>query len=172
VRIFRPLAARTFSWPILAAVAFAALVLPQLSAAKTGLPVPRFVSLGVDKANVRNGPGKRYPIGWVFVRRGVPLEVIAEYELWRKIRDVDGAVGWIHRSLLSNRRRASVKGDGPRPLRRQPNANSDVIARLEPGVIGRLLECGGTWCRLEVGGRRGWIARASLWGVLPLEKTN
>jgi len=134
--------------------------------------VPRFVSLGADKANVRNGPGKRYPIGWVFVRRGVPLEVIAEYELWRKIRDVDGAVGWIHRSLLSNRRSASVKGDSPHPLRRQPNTDSDVIARLEPGVIGRLLECGGDWCRFEVGGRRGWIARASLWGVLAVDKPN
>lgn len=141
--------------------------LPQIVFAKSGLPVPRFVSLGTDKANLRNGPGKRYPIGWVFVRRGLPLEVIAEYEQWRKIRDADGAVGWIHRSLLSNRRSASVTGQRPRALQRQPVPNADVIANLEPGVIGRLLSCEESWCHFEVGGRRGWIKRAGLWGVPP-----
>lgn len=137
----------------------------QISFAKSGLPVPRFVSLGTDKANLRSGPGKRYPIGWVFVRRGLPLEVIAEYEQWRKIRDVDGAVGWIHRSLLSNRHNATVTGQHPRPLLRQPEPNADVIAHLEPGVIGRLINCEKNWCHFEVGGRRGWINRSNLWGA-------
>ena len=148
------------------------LIAPNKAAAKSGLPVPRFVSLGTDKANVRNGPGKRYPIGWVFVRRGVPLEVIAEYEVWRKIRDVDGAVGWIHRNLLSNRRSASVKGKKLQPLHRQPDKESDLIARLEPGVIGQVLNCEGNWCQLEVSSRRGWVLRKRLWGVLPAERIN
>lgn len=141
----------------------------EASFAKSGLPVPRYVSLGADKANIRSGPGKQYPIGWVFVRRGMPLEVTAEYEQWRKIRDVDGAVGWIHGNLLSNRRSASVRGQKPRALLRRPDATSDVIAHLERGVIGSLLACEGPWCHFEVVGRRGWIERAGLWGVMPEE---
>lgn len=148
------------------------LIAPNRATAKSGLPVPRFVSLGTDKANVRNGPGKRYPIGWVFVRRGVPLEVIAEYEFWRKIRDVDGAVGWIHRNLLSNRRSASIKGKRLQSLHRQPDEGSDLIARLEPGVIGQVLSCEDNWCQLEVSSRRGWVQRKQLWGVLPAERFN
>ena len=169
MRIFRSSTLKACSWLILAAAGLAIVLLPKSSAAKSGLPVPRFVSLGADKANVRNGPGKRYPIGWVFVRRGVPLQVVAEYELWRKIRDVDGAIGWIHRSLLSNRRSASVLGNTPCPLRRQPDATADIIARLEPGVIVRLLECGSDWCQLDVSDRSGWVQRSSLWGLLPTE---
>ncbi|MEH6546060.1 MAG: SH3 domain-containing protein, partial [Sneathiella sp.] len=68
------------------------------------MPLPRFVSLSSNKVNVRTGPGTRYPITWVFVRRGWPVEVIAEYELWRRIRDVDGSTGWVHKGLLSSRR--------------------------------------------------------------------
>lgn len=163
---------RTIVSLVLLAVWAAFLIAPNKAAAKSGLPVPRFVSLGTDKANVRNGPGKRYPIGWVFVRRGIPLEVIAEYELWRKIRNVDGAVGWIHRNLLSNRRSASVKGKKLQPLHRQPDDESDLIARLEPGVIGQVLSCKDNWCQLEVSSRRGWVQRKRLWGVLSTERFN
>ncbi len=148
------------------------LMVPSPADAKSGLPVPRFVSLGAEKANVRNGPGKRYPLGWVFVRRGVPLEVIAEYEMWRKIRDKDGAVGWIHHSLLSSRRSAAIKGKKPQSLYRQPDAKSDLIALLEPGVIARVLTCEDIWCRLDVSGRRGWVKRSSLWGVKAEERIN
>jgi len=160
------------NWLLTVAVVTALLILPEYAVAKSGLPVPRFVSLGAEKANVRNGPGKRYPIGWVFVRQGVPLEVIAEYEMWRKIRDKDGAVGWIHRSLLSSRRSAAIKGKKPSALHRQPDPKSDLIAQLEPGVIARILTCEDGWCRLDVGGRRGWILRARLWGVRPKERIN
>jgi SH3-like domain-containing protein len=163
---------RTVVSLVLLALWMTILVAPGGATAKSGLPVPRFVSLGTDKANVRNGPGKRYPIGWVFIRRGVPLEVIAEYEVWRKIRDVDGAVGWIHRNLLSNRRSASVKGKKLQSLHRQPDEESDLIARLEPGVIGQVLSCEDGWCQLEFKSRQGWVQRKKLWGILPNERFN
>lgn len=130
----------------------------------TGLPVPRFVSLGSDKVNVRAGPGDRYPIVWQFVRRGLPVEITAEFEYWRRIRDHDGAEGWVHKNLLSGRRFALVAG-GIRDLHDEPSQTSAIVMQAEPGVQGRLLACKENWCRMEVNGRRGWLPRMQLWGV-------
>jgi SH3-like domain-containing protein len=134
----------------------------------SGLPLPRFVSLAADKVNVRTGPGVRYPIAWVFVRRDMPVEVTAEFELWRKIRDIDGAEGWAHKSLLSGRRWAIVTGE-MRTLRRAPNQTAPPALFAEPGVQGRLLACGRARCKLEIQGLSGWLARAHIWGVHPWE---
>jgi SH3-like domain-containing protein len=130
----------------------------------SGLPLPRFVSLGSDKVNVRAGPGDRYPIIWQFVRRHVPVEITAEFEYWRRIRDQDGAEGWVHKNLLSGRRYALVTG-GIRNFYGEPTREAEVVAQAETGVQGRLLACKGPWCRMDVGGNRGWIPRAQLWGV-------
>ena len=132
--------------------------------ASTGMPVPRFVSLGSDKVNVRSGPGDRYPIVWQFVRRSLPVEITAEYEHWRRIRDSDGSEGWVHKSLLSGRRYALVTG-AVRNFYGEPSRDSEVVMQAEPGVQGRVLSCKGPWCRMEVSGHRGWIQRAQLWGV-------
>jgi SH3-like domain-containing protein len=134
----------------------------------TGLPVPRFVSLATDRVNVRFGPGKQYPINWVFARKDLPVEIIAEFDTWRKIRDADGDEGWIHASLLSSRRTIMVTGK-VRDLRRTPSPNSRVVLRAEPGVIGRLFDCEENWCRIEIEGRRGWLQRDEFWGTQPGE---
>jgi SH3-like domain-containing protein len=134
----------------------------------TGLPVPRFVSLAADRVNVRFGPGKQYPINWVFARKDLPVEIIAEFDTWRKIRDADGDEGWIHSSLLSSRRTIMVTGQ-VRELHRTPSPNSRVVLRAEPGVIGRLFDCEENWCRIEIEGRRGWLQRDEFWGTRPGE---
>lgn len=132
--------------------------------AQSGLPLPRYVSLQADKVNVRTGPGVRYPVEWVLVKRGIPVEIVAEFEHWRKIRDWQGTEGWVHQSLLSGERTAIVM-DEVRILHRGADEASAAVAKLEPGVVGRLLSCEGDWCRLEVAGFRGWIQRAGLWGA-------
>jgi len=134
----------------------------------TGLPVPRFVSLAADRVNVRFGPGKQYPINWVFARKDLPVEIIAEFDTWRKIRDSEGGEGWIHSSLLSSRRTIMVTGQ-VRDLRRTPSPSSRVVLRAEPGVIGRLFDCEENWCRVEIEGRRGWLQRDEFWGTQPGE---
>jgi len=126
--------------------------------------VPRFTSLRAAEANLRTGPGIRYPVEWVFVRRGMPVEVIAEFDTWRKIRDWEGTEGWVHQSLLSGRRMVVVTGQ-VREMRRRPVADAEVIARIEADVIGRLLECERAWCRVEIAGFRGWLKRDEFWGV-------
>ena len=130
------------------------------------LPIPRFVSLRADPVNFRTGPGPRYPIDWVFVRRHLPVEVIGEFDTWRRVRDPEGAEGWVHQSMLSGRRTAVVVG-GLQPLHREGSDQAPLVATLEPGVIVNIQRCPAetVYCRVEVKGVQGWIKRDQLWGV-------
>jgi SH3-like domain-containing protein len=136
---------------------------------ETKLPIPRFVSLRSNEVNLRTGPGTTYPVDWVFVRRGLPVEIIAEFDVWRKIRDWQGTVGWVHQSMLDGRRMARITG-AERELRREPTEAGSVVVRLAPGVIGRLLECDTAWCEIDAEGYRGWLKRDEFWGTYPDEK--
>ena len=131
---------------------------------ETGLRVPRFVSMNSSKVNVRAGPGTRYPIKWVFQRKTLPVQIIAESDTWRKIRDFEGIEGWVHQRMLSGRRRAVVTG-AIQQLKRAPQETAKTVALLEPGVILRLEKCSGAWCLVEGGSYEGWIGRQSIWGV-------
>lgn len=133
-----------------------------------GLRVPRFATTGSNEINVRTGPGSQYPIAWKYVRSGLPVEIVADFEYWRKIRDHDGTLGWVHKSLLSGRRSALVEG-GIRVLRGEPSDGARPLLRLEAGVIVRIDRCRGDWCRATVEGRTGWLRRDALWGVYPDE---
>ncbi|MDP9195725.1 MAG: SH3 domain-containing protein [Pseudomonadota bacterium] len=141
---------------------------PQLRG--SGLPVPRFVTLKAAEVSLRTGPGTIYPIEWIFVRRGMPVEITAEFDTWRRIRDWEGAEGWVHQSLVSGQRAVVVTG-AVRPLRRKPVADSAVLAQLEPGVIAALEECpkDSTWCRIALDEEEGWVRRQDVWGVYTAE---
>jgi len=130
--------------------------------------MPYFASLRVDLVNMRAGPGERYPIDWVYQRKGLPIEVLAAFDVWRKVRDSDGTEGWMHERMLTPARSVVVRG-ALRPLRSDPDAAASVVARAEPGVVARLLECRGAWCRIEAQDIKGWIKRSEIWGVLPDE---
>src|SRR5215469_17312650 len=138
------------------------------AASSTGLALPRYVSLRSDEVNLRTGPGVRYPVEWVLQRRHMPVEILAEFENWRKIRDFQGTEGWVHESMLSGRRYAVVTG-AVRSLHRDPNATASSVARLEPGVVAEILECRNDWCRLDSDGYKGWLTRAEFWGAYPNE---
>ncbi len=140
-------------------------------AAENGLLVPRFVSLRASEVNLRTGPGVRYPVEWVFVRKGIPVEIVAEFENWRKVRDWQGTEGWVHRSMLSGRRTMVTIGER-RALRGDPSLGAKVVAQVEPGVYGRIEECEGEWCRLKITGSDGWLRRFEFWGVYPKEDIN
>lgn len=137
--------------------------------AASELPLPRFVSVRSSEANVRNGPGLRYPIQWVLVRKSMPVEIIAEFENWRKIRDIEGGEGWVHRSMLSGERTAIIL-EKTRTLYQEADSTSPVMAYAEAGVVAKLLECNSEWCRVEAGHRRGWVLRSSIWGIYGDEK--
>jgi len=134
----------------------------------TNLPIPRYVSIKTDKVNVRRGPSLTHRIDWVFQRKGMPLEVTSEHGHWRRVRDRDGAGGWVHYSLLSGVRTVIAESD-MLDLHLGPDDATPITARLELGVIARLGACDPVWCRLTAGGYRGWARKQRLWGVEPKE---
>lgn len=144
----------------------------------TGLPVPRFVSLKTDRVNLREGPSKDHRTAWVFQRAGLPVEIVAEFDNWRRIRDAEGTEGWVLHSLLSGRRTALVmpwaKGDqAPIPLRERADDNAAVVARLQPNVIVTVKSCSGNWCSAVAQGSgaiEGFVRQDRLWGVYPDER--
>lgn len=139
----------------------------------SGLPVPRFVSLKPSKVNVRAGPTKDNDVTWVYTRSALPVEVTAEFENWRRVRDWEGAEGWVYHSLLSGRRTALVAAkqqDDLVPLYSQADVTSSLVARLQPGVLASVKQCNGIWCRISGSGFDGWITQERLWGVYPHEK--
>lgn len=148
----------------------------------TGLPVPRFVSLKSNRINVRRGPGSDNQISWVYKKKGLPVEIVAESNRWRKIRDRDGDTGWVWHSMLDGRRSALVTGmpaqgqtggkpdeKTPVPLFAEPSEKSAVIAYAEVGVIARMSFCQDRWCELQANGYEGWVLRDDIWGTYPGE---
>ncbi|SFQ59432.1 SH3-like domain-containing protein [Roseivivax halotolerans] len=134
----------------------------------TNLPLPRYVSLKTDEGNVRRGPSLSHRIDWVYVRRDMPLEITAEFGHWRRVRDRDGAGGWVHYALLSGVRTVLVEQD-KLMIRSRPRKDAPINAELSLGVIARLGSCEPAWCEVEAGGYRGWAPKTALWGVGPRE---
>jgi len=147
----------------------------------SGLPLPRFVTTRSDPINVRVGPGQKYEIAWTFLKSGLPVEIVQEFDTWRKIRDVDGAEGWVHQNLLSGTRAAYVTpvvANGDIPLRANASDEATIRARLGAGFKVVVQECDGTWCNVtaaagEAGQRgasyTGFLHQEELWGIYPDE---
>lgn len=151
-----------FAWPL-----FFFFATPFLEAAPA-LPLPRFASLRSSEINLRVGPGSEYPIEWIFKRKDMPVEIIDEFEVWRKIRDYEGVEGWVHKSMLSGARFAIVT-HAFQHLHRSADLHSKAVAAAEAGVICKIHEVKGDWCRIEAQGHKGWVTRAALWGLYPHE---
>ncbi|MEO1612933.1 MAG: SH3 domain-containing protein [Pseudomonadota bacterium] len=168
---------RAFNWIIRAATFFAVAIAVASSPGdapattekatvgpETNLPLPRYVSLKSNKANIRRGPGLTHRIDWVFLRKGMPLEVVAEHGHWRKVRDVDHATGWVHHALLRGRRSAVVIVDQA-VLRGKPEPDAKQVAHAEPGVIFTVERCAAAWCEVRRDRFEGWVRKAEIWGV-------
>jgi len=131
----------------------------------SGLPVPRFVSLKSGKTFCRIGPSFSHPVRLTYMRRGLPVVVVAEtHDHWRKVRDRDGDECWVHRSKLSGAETALVVEDGL-VVRARPSAGAPALARLGAGVVARVEEHRDGWSRVAADATRGWVPRAGLWGA-------
>jgi len=164
--------AAPFSWAIVAIFSCFFVIYAQAFASEDEekeLPIPRFVSLKADDVNMRVGPGTRYAIKWVYKHEGLPVEIIQQFEAWREIRDPDGTIGWVHKQMLQSKRMAIIKKNVA-VLRKSPEEHGSPIIRAEPGVIGKLLECEKDWCKIQVSGHKGWIAKTGIWGAYKSEK--
>ena len=161
---------------LIAIVAAAIALLPAAAGAQlreaeqglSGLPVPRFVSLGAGEANMRSGPGEQYPISWVYRREGLPMEVVREWGIWRLVRDPQGGQGWMNKNLLSGERTAYVTRS-VRTQHRRADIASPPVWRVQPGVVAKIVLCEEAWCQLRIDGKSGYILRNQVWGVYPRE---
>jgi len=147
--------------------------LAQSQGTTTGLPLPRFVSLKADKVNLRAGPTRENAVNWVFTRAGLPVEITAESENWRKIRDSEGTEGWVFHTLLSSRRTVLVAPWAKKENKDYPlydsRGGTTVVAKLQSGVLASVKNCDGKWCRIFGDGFNGYIEQERLWGVYPNE---
>ncbi|WP_157017694.1 SH3 domain-containing protein [Mesorhizobium xinjiangense] len=141
----------------------------------SGLPLPRFVSLKASRANLRVGPGRSYSVDWMYMKSGLPMEIIQEYGNWRRVRDSEGTEGWINQSLLSGRRTGLVTPwnrdkDTVINLLQEPDEGARVVAVLQPGTLGTISACNGSWCEMRFDGHEGWIGQTQIWGAYPDER--
>jgi SH3-like domain-containing protein len=167
------IAALLFAGAMVGATASPAFAAKDTATPSSGLPVPRYVSLKSDHVNVRAGPTKDNDVAWVYTRSGLPVEITAEYENWRRVRDSEGAEGWVYHSLLSGRRTAVVtmkSRDELATIYDRADPESPVAARLQAGVVAQVKRCAGGWCRVTGEGFDGWIEQQRLWGVYADEK--
>ncbi|MHA6299808.1 SH3 domain-containing protein [Devosia sp. CAU 1758] len=170
---------RAFLLILLALCASPAAMLPALAQDNpSGLPLPRFVTTRSHPINVRVGPGTRYEIAWNYTVSGVPVEIIQEFDTWRKIRDVDGDEGWVHQSLLSGNRAGfatPLMANGEVIMYADRSTDAAARARLSAGLRVSISECDGNWCNVlarQNGTSQTWsgyISQEQLWGVYPGE---
>lgn len=171
-----------FAFPSLLATAQTVRQDGTLKTGSSGLPIPRFVSLRSDEVNVRKGPGKDYQVAWIYRKIGLPVEITAESENWRRVRDSEGAQGWVFHRLLSGRRTVTVmpwlKDDAEKkrsniPLYQSAEVDQDrVSAYVEAGILGRVIRCNKEWCKISISNHNGWIQQDKLWGVYQNEAVN
>ena len=122
-----------------------------------------FVSIKSNKANLRIGPSVDYPIEWVYIQKNIPVEVLEQYEQWYKIKDIDGTTGWMHKSLLSNKRYFIVIKTTL--IYTNPRKTSKIRAYVDPRVIGKLINCENEWCKVQVQDINGWMIKDYIWGI-------
>ena len=133
------------------------------------MPIPRFVTLRTNEINLRAGPSVNYPIEWVYTREGLPVEITAEYDTWRRIRDIEGTEGWVHQSMLSGKRSVLVTGDNTQPVYDKADSTAPIIARAEPKAMGALTKCENAWCEVTFttadNDIKGYMPKGSFWGA-------
>ena len=128
-------------------------------------PVPRFASFSRDEVFMREGPTYQHRILWVYHRKGLPVEIVGQFDVWRRVRDSQGSTGWVHSSMISETRTVLVTAQKPAPVYRADDPRSQILALAQPGVVAKLETCTATFCEINAEGTEGWIDKKNIWGV-------
>ncbi len=158
------------SSPLLVILLLSMLVMPlHASGQSTEKFIPYYASLRYHKTFVRSGPGRNYPVLWVFNQQNLPLEVINKLDDWLQIRDWSGDQGWILRTQSRTRQRYGIVVLEEISMYQNPDKSSRKIARLAYEIVGKIKQCDLQWCKIDVEDKKGWARRAGLWGLYPNE---
>lgn len=149
----------------LTAILLVLFVTGALTAEAGAAPILRYVSQRTDKAYLREGPTFAHKVLWQYRHRGYPFAVIAQFDVWRRVRAADGTVGWMSAAMLTDKRTVLVTGKGRVKIFADANGGK-VVALADPGAIAGLQACTRVACRIR-GEKRidGWIAKDRIWGV-------
>lgn len=140
----------------------------------SGRDLPRMAAFRSNLINARSGPGPKYPIEWIYKQKNAPVEIIAEFDLWRKIKDWEGAETWVHKSMLNNKRWIKITTPGISNIYAKPQADAKIIAKVEDQVIGEIEKCpeNKDFCLIKFTSIEGWVQRDNLFGVFENEVIN
>ena len=132
----------------------------------SGLKLPRIVSTKNSLTYFRTGPGREFPIKYELKQRSYPLEIVAEFNNWRKVRTQNNFNGWVHTQLLSSFKSGLIIDDTL--LKRIPSNRSLSKARLLRGLLIKIKKCKIQWCKVEINHNNnfvGWVQKEKIWGA-------
>ena len=133
----------------------------------SGLPIPRYVTLKSDPVKARAGPSDDHRVLWAFHVRGLPVQVVAETQDWRRICDPEGGLSWVNKLVTDGRRSVMRTQPGDAPILSAPRDDAAPVAYLAHQALASLDRCDGDWCRVRVGAIKGWLRGTAVWGVEP-----
>ena len=125
--------------------------------------VINFLTLKNTKVNLRQGPSFEYPIKLIYKKKFLPVEILDKSEAWRKIKDFESNVGWIHISQLS-KKKSAINIVNNSVFYKKSTIYSQPVAKLKVGRLVLIKKCNLKWCKIYSGGFEGWIVKKSLWG--------
>ena len=141
------------------------LSLALMLSATAAVAAPVYVSQRTDNAYMREGPSYNHRVLWVYKHKGYPFEVIARYDVWRRVRAHDGTIGWMSATMLTDRRSVLITGRQRAPLSADPEPRAKLVAYAMPGATAQVEACALRSCRITAPGLKGWIDKDRVWGV-------
>jgi SH3-like domain-containing protein len=129
--------------------------------------VPRIANLKSSKVNLHVGPGIHYPIDWVLTLKHMPVIIVSEFGQWRRVKICDGTIGWIHKSLLSCKKKAILLNDAV--LFSSDSEGSKKLAQIGKNVVVEIIKRKDIWTKIIVETDdkdkfTGYVKTRSLWG--------
>ena len=128
-------------------------------------PATEWLSLKYDKTYLRSGPSKQNKVLWTYKKKGLPIKLIRKKGDWYEVEMPERITGWISSTQISFKRRVLVISDELIDIRRKKQRTSKVIAKVGKNVVGELIGCQKTICKIDYYKIEGFIEKEFLWGV-------
>ena len=124
---------------------------------------PKYASIKKERAYSRHNASFDAPLEWIYQKKNLPILIIDKYDVWKKVRDIEGTEGWIHTSMISNKK--TFINNKEQNLLKYKDNSKIVNAIVKKGVVGKIINCNEIFCKVKIKPYRGWIEKKYLWGI-------
>jgi SH3-like domain-containing protein len=140
------------------------LVLAPLLLAAAPAAADGFRSVAENAVVLYDAPSRQAKPVFV-LSRGYPVEVIVNLDAWVKVRDHAGALSWVERKALSERRTVLVTAPAA-SVHAKPEEAAAVVFSAQQNVAMDLVEAApGGWLRVRhADGAAGFVRANQVWG--------